>query len=196
MLTLNASDFLRDNSITNGENELRVALVDLSRVDEVKKILESQGYTDIVPEDDEGNLFLVASKKSDTKTSEPEQSPKPDPIIQPQPVNNIPVIKNSTGVLISGNYKLPFFKKILSSLVTSKVKPNVIAFMNAAVKLAAYNSQTCGYLKTLESSGVKILISESCADSAGLSEAVGAGVMVDMSEIFEAIFTCEKVVSI
>ena len=194
MLTLNASDFLRNNSITNNEDELRVALTDLSRVDEVKKALEAQGYVDVVPEDDDGNLFLMASKKSETeeKTSEPEQLTSP-------PTELPPMEQNSTCVLIScepEKYKQTFFKKVLASLITSRVKPNVIALMNGAVKLAAYNTPTCNYLKQLETLGVKILISDSCSDTAGISESVGAGVMVDMSEILEAILTCEKVVSV
>ena len=204
MLTLNASDFLRNNSITNDEDELRIALIDLSRADEVKRALEAQGYVDIVPEDDDGNLFLMATKKpvTEEQISEPEQV-TPPPIeseAQPQPLPiDIPVIKNSTGVLISCEpvkYNQTFFKKVLASILASRVKPSVLALTNGAVKLAAYNTQTCNYLKALESNGVKVLISDSCSDTAGLTETVGAGVMVDMSEIFEAIFTCEKVVSI
>ncbi len=199
MLTLNASDFLRDNSITNNEDELRVALTDISRVDEVKKALEAQGYVDVVPEDDDGNLFLMASKKQaiEEKTPEPEQLTQSQP--QPIPIELPPMEKNSTGVLIScepEKYKQTFFKKVLASFLASRVKPNVIALMNGAVKLAAYNTQTCNYLKQLETMGVKVLISDSCSDTAGISESVGAGVMVDMSEIFEAIFLCEKVVSV
>ena len=76
------------------------------------------------------------------------------------------------------------------------IKPDVIALMNGAVKLAAYNSNTCEYLKQLEDYGVKILISDSCADRMGISEAVGAGVMVDMVNILEEIFVCEKVINI
>ena len=201
MLTLNAEDFLRDNSITNNENELRIAIVDISRVDEIKKLLEAQGYSDIVPEDDEGNLYLTASRKdnAEDKTSEQPPEPKQIPQVQSQPALKLPAIKISTGVLIScesGKYKRPFFKKVLMSLVTSKIKPDVLGLMNGAVRLAAYNAPTCAYLKALESDGVKVLISESCADNMGITEALGVGESVDMSEIFEAIFSCEKVVSI
>ena len=196
MLTLNAADFLRNNSITNNENEIRIALVDLSKADEIKKLLEAQGYSDIVPEDDEGNLYLTASMKTQKHEEKTESETKPP---QAQPVTNAPVIKNHTGVLIScesGKYKRPFFKKVLMSLVTSKIKPDVLGLMNGAVRLAAYNAPTCAYLKALESDGVKVLISESCADNMGITEALGVGESVDMSEIFEAIFSCEKVVSI
>ena len=86
--------------------------------------------------------------------------------------------------------------KILSSLVQSKIKPEVLALMNGAVALAAYNSPSCDYLKELEAANVKILISESCADYMGVTEAIGVGSVVDMSEIFEEIFSCEKVVSL
>ena len=68
--------------------------------------------------------------------------------------------------------------------------------MNAAVKLAAYNSDTLKYLKELNSEGVKILISDSCADRMGVTEAIGIGVLADLSEIIEEIFSCERVVNV
>ena len=108
------------------------------------------------------------------------------------------ILQHSTGVLIScdnGKYKKNFMQKILISLVASKIKPEILALMNAAVSLAAYNSKSCDYLKELEAAGVKILISESCADYLGITEAIGAGTAVDMSEIFEEIFSCERIVN-
>ena len=107
-------------------------------------------------------------------------------------------IQKSTGVLIScenKKYKKIFMQKVLSSLLNSKIKPEVLALMNDAVSLAAYNSPSCDYLKGLEDSGVKILISNSCADYLGITESIGAGTAVDMSEIFEEIFSCERIVN-
>ena len=215
MITLNINDkhgnaalnFLRD-SIGNEKN-IRI-LIEPSQFVEIKKFLEELNFSDIIPEDDDGNLFIMASRvlESDEdltpvkidetpveKVDEIVNEPQPAPTVKPK----IEIIKNSTGVLIScesAKCKSLFMKKFLSSLVNSNIKPDVVALMNGAVKLAAYNSNTCEYLKKLEDYGVKILISDSCADRMGISEAVGAGIMVDMADILEEIFVCEKVINI
>ena len=117
-------------------------------------------------------------------------------VSKPERANLSLELRNSTGVLIKdGKNKKNFMLKILSSLVKSKIKPEVVALINGAVSLAAYNSNSCNYLKELEAAGVKILISESCADSLGITEAVGVGTIVDMSEIFEEIFSCERILN-
>ena len=64
------------------------------------------------------------------------------------------------------------------------------------MKIAAYNSPLCVTLKKLEAEGVQVLISESCADRLGITEAAGAGVIADMAEILDEIFSCGKIVSI
>ena len=227
MLTLNAIgrhsgdlvNFLR-SSLKDNENELKILIDGPIQVEEIRKFLEPLGFSDFILEDDDGNLYLMTSRKIEeveTEKAEPVkiteeikiQTPKEEKtapkepkenIIKENTIKNINInIKNSTGVLIScqsGKYKNIFMKKILVSLVNSRIKPDVLALMNGAVNLAAYNSTACDYLKELENEGVKILISESCADLMGISEAVGAGTLVDMSEIFEEIFSCEKVVSL
>ncbi len=213
-------NFLR-GSLKDSENDLKILIDGPVQLEEVRKFLEPLNFSDFVLEDDEGNLFVTTSKKikiPDEK-NEKEKSgaipvkeipavqphmqisiqPQPQKI-QPRPISQQNIkISHSTGILIScetGKYKKIFMQKILSSLVFSKIKPEVLALMNGAVSLAAYNSESCGYLKELEDSGVKILISESCADYMGITEALGAGMAVDMSEIFEEIFSCERVVSL
>ena len=103
------------------------------------------------------------------------------------------------GVIISLRNKelnSSFLKKFLLSLLKVSEKPNVIALLDSAVKIAAYNSPLCVILKKLETDGVQILISESCADRLGITEAVGSGVVADMAEILDEIFSCSKIVSI
>ena len=221
MLTLNALGkhggdlikFLR-SELKDNENELKILIDGPIQVEEIRKFLEPLGFSDFILEDDDGNLYLMTSKKVEIVEDEAPPAPPPAPVaVVPQveksekislakekenTIKNIN-IKNSTGILIScgtGKYKNIFMKKILASIINSKIKPNVIALMNGAVNLAAYNSVTCDYLKKLEADEVKILISESCADYMGISEAIGAGTLVDMSEIFEEIFSCEKVISL
>ena len=196
--------FLKD-SLKAGESELKILIDGPIQVEEIRKFLEPSGFANFMLEDDEGNLYLTTSLK-DEAVKEVAATPPAHPVAAPSvpekvsPPKNISIeMKNSTGVLIAcapGKHKQNFTRKILASLVNSKVKPEVIALMNGAVALAAYDAPTCDYLKELESAKVKILISDSCADLVGVSEAIGVGVLVDMSEIFEEIFSCAKVVSL
>ena len=119
--------------------------------------------------------------------------------IKPSAANDNKVIRNTSAVLISGEnkkYRYDFLRKFLFSLMNSQIKPNIIALMNDSVKLAAYDSETCDYLKRLASDGVNILVSESCTDRLNMSEAIGTGELADMSEIIERVLECEKVISI
>ena len=211
MLTLNIigksiKDSLNEDS-TRNENEVKI-LIAPAQFAETKKTLENLGFHDVLLEDDDGNLFVMASKvqavnevnevktvKTETPIEIPDNLPVAPVAVKAKPE----IIKNSTGVLIScesQKYKSPFIKKFLDSLVISRIKPDVIALINGAVKIAAYNSPTCEYLKKLNSEGVKILVSDSCSDRIGVTEAVGVGELAEMSEILEEIFSCEKIVNI
>lgn len=109
------------------------------------------------------------------------------------------VIQDSLAIILSyenKKYRPAFMQKFIHSLTQAKIKPSIIALLDNAVNLAVYNSKTCEDLKILESSGVNVLISDSCADRLGVSEALGTGLLTDMSEILEKIFSCGKVLSL
>ena len=204
MLTLNVSgksgndavNFVR-GVIAPDEDEAKILIDGPSQADGLTKFLKSQGFNDVILEDDEGLLYVTACRKEKEK-KEPEHKPSPAPQTQavPTKAKNEPV---TSGVLISCDarkHKYSFLHKFLASIPDSAPKPEVVALMNSAVKLAAYTSPSCSILKQLESNGVSVLISESCADSLGITEAVGVGIMCQMSEILSKIFSCGKVVSI
>jgi len=109
------------------------------------------------------------------------------------------VIQDSLAIILSyenKKYRPAFMQKFIHALTQAKIKPSIIALLDNAVNLAVYNSKTCEDLKILESSGVNVLISASCADRLGVSEALGTGLLTDMSEILEKIFPCEKLLSL
>ena len=169
------------------EEPLKIEIDSPAQAEAVKKFLEAQGFS-VVPEDDDGTLYLTASKI-------PVRTLKKTSPANPQQQES----RSTLGVIISMRNKelsSSFIKKFLFSLLKVKTKPNVIALMDSAVKIAAYNSPLCVILKKLETDGVQILISESCADRLGISEAVGAGIVADMAEILDEIFSCSKIVSI
>ncbi len=176
---------------SNGDT-LKILIDGPSQADAVTKFLEAQGFSEVVPEDDDGTLYITASKSNPQEeiNTIPSAAVK-QPLQEPAP--------DTTGVIIScrnKDYNSSFIKKFLLSLLKTNIKPDVIALLDSAVKISAYNSPTCVILKKLEAEGVQILISESCADRLGITEAVGAGVIADMSEILDDIFSCSKIISI
>lgn len=198
MLTLNAAGKTAGESVKmirealdSDEEEIKILLDDPSVWPEINKFLNSQGFNDIVPEDDDGALYVIISKNAQ-KDQVINESKAPS-------ANDIPVLRNAAAILISGEnkkYRNDFLRKSIISLTKSKIRPDIIALMNDSVKLAAYDSETCSYLKTLVSDGVNLLVSESCADRLNLSEAIGTGELADMSEIIERVLECENVISI
>lgn len=201
MLTLNAAGKSANEAVRliqdalNGDDEEIKILIDSPTVwPEINKFLISQGFNDIVPEDDDGALYIMVSKSTRKESEEIHEEAH-----ETEASFTSAKSKNATAVLISGEnrkYRYDFLRKFLLSLMNSQIKPDIIALMNDSVKLAAYDSETCDYLKKLNADGVRILISESCADRLNLSEAVGTGELTDMSEIIERVLECEKVISI
>ena len=189
-----AINIVKNNLSGNIDEDVKILVGGPSQADSVKKFLEAQGFVDVVPEDDDGILYLVASRSEQTAAM---SSTVPAPARPP--ANEAKEIPSTIGVMIScrnKEYNSSFMKKFLLSLLNASTKPDVIALLDSAVKISAYNSPLCVILKKLETAGVQILISESCADRLGITEAAGAGVVVDMSEILDEIFSCSKIISI
>ena len=173
------------------DNELKVLIDGPAQAEEGRKLLESLGFSNILPEDDDGLLFLTASKV-------PPHEDAPEP---PAPAPKAPteIRTGTTGVIISCStqrYKSAFMTRLLASFVKAKTKPDVIALLDSAVQFAAYDSPSCDCLKKLEAEGVQVLVSEGCADRLGITESLGAGLTEEISGILERIFECEKVISL
>ena len=203
MLTLNAAGKSANEAVRliqdalNGDDEEIKILIDSPTIwPEINKFLNSQGFNDIVPEDDDGALYIMVSKNAQKDKEEVhEEAHETESSSSFTSANS----KNATAILISGEnkkYRYDFLRKFLLSLMASRIKPDIIALMNDSVKLAAYDSETCDYLKKLNAEGVNVLVSESCADRLKLTEAIGTGELEDMSEIIERVLECEKVISI
>ena len=177
------------NAASSGE-PVKVLIDGPAQAEVLTKCLDTLGYS-VVIEDDDGTLYLTASKET--------QQPLPAKITPKQANITAKDVSGSIGVIIScrnKEYNSAFMKKFLLSLLKAQIKPDVIALLDSAVKIAAYNSPLCVTLKKLEAEGVQILISETCADRLGITDAVGAGIVVDMAEILDEIFSCSKIVSI
>lgn len=192
-----AINIVKNNLSGNIDEDVKILVGGPSQADSVKKFLEAQGFVDVVPEDDDGILYLVASRSEQTAAMSSTVPAAARP--SANEANEAKEIPGTIGVMIScrnKEYNSSFMKKFLLSLLNASTKPDVIALFDSAVKISAYNSPLCVILKKLETAGVQILISESCADRLGITEAAGAGVVVDMSEILDEIFSCSKIISI
>ena len=195
MLTLSVSGKNKEEaaailkeSVNDQEKELKILIDNPAQAAELQKYLESEGFVEIIPEDDDGTLYLTASK-----VKEPHEKPEPKviPVVQTVP--------KTYGIVLSRKcrkHDYDFMEKVITSMEEVKVKADLLCLMNGAVKLAAYDSHSCDILKKLEADGVKVLISRTCADRLGITEALGAGVLVSLSEILEAIGSCEKLLSL
>ena len=173
------------------DDELKVLIDGPAQAEEGRKLLESLGFSNIVPEDDDGLLFLTASKA-------PQHEDAPEPP-KPAPKPPAEILTGTTGVIISCSTqrcKSAFMTRLLGSFVKAKTKPDVLALLDSAVKFAAYDSPSCDCLKKLEAEGVQVLVSESCSDRLGITESLGAGLTEEISGILERIFVCEKVISL
>ncbi len=188
-----ASDALTivKNAITSGDG-VKVLVDGPAQAETLRKFLEAQGYF-VMLEDDDGTLYLTASKEDSQSAKTPAVTPA---VTAEKPAKE----ENAAiGVIISGRNRdinSAFMKKFLLSLLKAETKPDIIALLDAAVKIAAYNSPLCVTLKKLEAVNVRILISEQCATRLGVNEAAGAGIILDMAEILDEIFSCSKIVSI
>ena len=177
------------------EQEVKVLIDSPAQAEEVQKVLEAQGFRDFVPEDDDGLLYLAASRKE----QEPEPQHEPPEEVPATAAPAAPVMPGTTGVLLSyeaRHYKPAFMRKFIASLVQAQSKPAVLGLMNGAVSLAAYNSGACDDIRKLEAGGVRVLVSEPCADRLGITEALGAGRLAEMAEIIDAVLSCGKVISL
>ena len=103
MLTLNtagksgndALKVVKDSLAKSKDDEVRILIDSPAQAESLKKFLASQGFGDIMPEDDEGALYLTASKIHEHEDS---NAPKTKSRTPPPAYTAPP---STTGVLIS-----------------------------------------------------------------------------------------------
>ena len=202
MLTLNVSGKSKDESlnilreaVAGEDTELKILIDDPAQASELQKFLEAENFKDILPEDDDGTLYLTAARKTEQEIQAEREAAK-------TAAKKKSVVKSEPGefgVILSREarkHEYEVLERFTASLLEAEAKPEVLCLMNGAVKLAAYNSSSCDVLKRLEAAGVRVLVSSSCADRLGVTEAVGAGTLVSLSEIVDAAGSCGKLLSI
>jgi intracellular sulfur oxidation DsrE/DsrF family protein len=74
--------------------------------------------------------------------------------------------------------------------------PMVICFYTDGVKMAVDGSPVLGQLKSLESKGVRLILCSTCLNHFGLADKVQVGIVGGMTDIIEAQWKAEKIITI
>ncbi|MEJ2149894.1 MAG: DsrE family protein [Chloroflexota bacterium] len=74
--------------------------------------------------------------------------------------------------------------------------PGAICFYTDGVKLVYEGSPVLAQLKALEEKGVRLIICGTCLNFFGLTDSVQVGIVGGMTDIIEAQWRAEKVISI
>ena len=86
--------------------------------------------------------------------------------------------------------------KYFSLLNENNILPSVICFYTDGVRLAVTGSPVLEQLKELEQKGVHLILCGTCLDYYQLANEVQVGIVGGMTDIIEAQFRAEKVISI
>lgn len=86
--------------------------------------------------------------------------------------------------------------KYFSLLNENHILPSVICFYTEGVKLAVSDSQVLNQLQALEGKGVHLILCGTCLEHYNLTDQVRVGIVGGMTDIIEAQFRADKVISI
>lgn len=83
-------------------------------------------------------------------------------------------------------------KAFLGTIVKGATLPDAVALMNDGVKMALEERSTCDTLRELEQAGVPLLICGTCVKHFNITDKVKIGVISNMFEITDTVFSCSK----
>jgi selenium metabolism protein YedF len=112
--------------------------------------------------------------------------------------------KNSTVILVTrngmGHADQELQHKLMSTyfklLDDSDTLPAVICFYAEGVKLVTTGSPVIDTLKALEAKGVHLVLCNTCLNHYGLQEQVEVGIVGGMTDIIEAQWRADKVITL
>lgn len=87
-------------------------------------------------------------------------------------------------------------QKYLVLLEESNLLPSVISFYTDGVKLAVEGSHVLEELARLEARGVRLVLCATCLEHYGLADKVKVGIPGGMTDIIEAQWRAEKVITL
>jgi sulfur relay (sulfurtransferase) complex TusBCD TusD component (DsrE family) len=86
--------------------------------------------------------------------------------------------------------------KYLSLLDEHNQLPAAICFYTDGVRLAVEGSPVIPQLRSLESKGVRLVLCSTCLNAFGLADRVHVGIMGGMTDIIEAQWRADKVITL
>ena len=92
--------------------------------------------------------------------------------------------------------QIKLFGSYLTLLNESDYLPSVIAFYADGVKLIVESSPVLEQLKTLEERGVRLIVCSTCLNYFNLTDKVQTGIVGGMTDIIEAQWRADKVITI
>jgi hypothetical protein len=117
---------------------------------------------------------------------------------------NQPLIQSDTVLLITreglGSADLPLQHKLiniyLDLLIETNLLPAVICFYTEGVKLVVEGSPVLSQLKALEDKGVRLILCQTCLNYFQILDKVQVGIVGGMTDILEAQWKAEKVITL
>ena len=90
--------------------------------------------------------------------------------------------------------QIKLLSKYLQLITEGALLPNSICFYTDGVKCTTADSPVLTQLKTIEEKGVRLIVCSTCLEHLGLEAAVG--IVGGMTDIIEAQFSAEKVITL
>ena len=107
------------------------------------------------------------------------------------------LVFNGVGMVRSEReLQLTLANKYLRLLLEAEMLPNAICFYTEGVRLVVEGSPVIDVLAQLEQRGVRLIVCSTCLDFLHLRENLKVGIIGGMTDIIEAQFKAEKVITL
>jgi selenium metabolism protein YedF len=164
-----------------GFNELEVLVDNQAAVENITRFAENSGHNiDSVTEKNKITTIVINNNNSEEASPKTESAPF---ICSSGPVATTIFINSAT--IGSGDDKLgdKLMEAFIYSLTEIEDKPENILMMNGGVHITVEGSNSIENLRTLEKSGINILVCGACLDFYGIKDKLQVGKVSNMYEI-------------
>jgi selenium metabolism protein YedF len=163
------------------ETSVTVLVDNETAKENIKRLAENSGCTLSISQGNDGifSIDLVKTGSSISPASSADEKKN-------SPKNTGPdVFVIASDIMGRGNDELgtALMKAFIHTITDLDKLPDTMIFYNTGVKLAAKDSDVIDDLKTLEQSGVEILICGTCANFFNIKEDIAAGIISNMYDI-------------
>ena len=166
-------------AVEKGEEEIRACVDNETAAANVTRFFESRGYT--AAREDAGRDIFISGKKTGEAQGESAA----------ETTQGFLIVTDKIGAQSDGLGEA-LMKAFLGTVVKADKAPAVLALMNEGVKMALPEASTSEALAEIEARGTKLLICGTCAKHFGITEQIKIGVISNMFEITDAVFSTTK----